>query len=235
MIREIFEKNQIALTDRQVEQFQKYYELLVDWNQKINLTSITEYQDVIWKHFLDSGLFVNCQDLVSQEQKTVLDLGTGAGFPGIPLAILIPNYEFTLVDSLRKRIDFLEIVCKELKLENVKLYHGRAEDVGKDSNFREQFDFAVSRAVADLPVLLEYCLPFVKVGGRFVSYKSRKYEEEMDRAQSAMEILHCSCQNIYEFSLEFDQSKRYLLSIEKKEETDSKYPRKPNKIKKNPL
>ena len=174
-MKRVFGKYDIFLDDEKEQKLEQYYELLLEWNKKINLTAITEYKEVIWKHFIDSALLTKSDLYQEKERKSILDMGTGAGFPGIVLAILSPEKNFTLVDSLQKRIDFLKIVVEKLKLENVKLFHGRAEDYGQKENFRNQFDFVVSRAVAELPLLLEYCIPFVKLEGYFISYKGKKY------------------------------------------------------------
>ena len=164
----------------------------------------------------------------------MIDIGTGAGFPGIPLAIMMPDTNFTLIDSLNKRIHFLEIVIDELQLKNVRLFHGRAEDYGKDNNFREQFDFCVSRAVAPLPTLLEFCSPFIKVDGNLLLYKSKKSEDEMREAKHALSELNCTISDICE--LWKDESiERYILNIKKYNQTPDKYPRRAGKPKKKPL
>lgn len=170
-----------------------------------------------------------------KEKKKVLDLGTGAGFPGMVLAILCPDYEFVLADSLNKRIEFLKVVINRLQIHNVSVIHGRAEELGRDENFRNQFDYVVSRAVAELPVLLEYCIPFVKKGGYFVSYKSRRLNEEIENADNALNMLYTKYEKKYKYELEYDHSERYLVFFRCENITDSKYPRKPKKIKTNPL
>ena len=234
-IQNIFSDKGILLTDYQVEQFEKYYELLIEWNDKINLTAITEYEDVVWKHFFDSAsIMFHVKHLQNCETIRLLDLGTGAGFPGMVLAILNPEWQITLVDSLQKRIDFLQIVASELKLDNVSMYHGRAEDYGQKQNFREQFDYVVSRAVAELPVLLEYCVPFAKVNGFFVPYKGRRYEEEIESSQNALKELACSIDRVEIYRLA-DGEERALIFVKKNFSTDDKYPRKPGKIKKKHL
>lgn len=234
-MKDIFAQNQIIIDDKQEEQFHKYYELLIEWNEKINLTAITEYEEVLWKHFIDSALLVRCELFNKKEKASVLDLGTGAGFPGIVLAILCPQYTFTLIDSLRKRIDFLEIVVRELELKNVDTFHGRAEDYGREKKFRNQFDFVVSRAVAKLPILLEYCIPFVKKNGYFVSYKGKKYEEEIFLSKKAFSKLDCNLNCVEQFLLSEKEERRYLLFINNLQLTDDKYPRKAGKPKKQPL
>lgn len=232
---EVFAENDIEITGRQAEQFQTYYELLTEWNQKINLTAITEYKEVVEKHFIDSALLMRCEKFRERKGKRVLDVGTGAGFPGMVLAILCPETSFVLIDSLRKRVDFLELVIETLQLENVQVFHGRAEDFGRNEDFRNRFDFVVSRAVAELPLLLEYCIPFVRAGGYFVSYKGRRYDEEIESAENAFEKLSCHLEAREQFSLSEEQSERFLLFIENEGNTDNKYPRKAGKPKKNPL
>lgn len=235
MIRKIFSECNIELSEKQVQQFQNYYELLTEWNRKINLTAITEYEEVIWKHFIDSALLTKSNLYQEKEKNSILDMGTGAGFPGIVLAILSPEKKFTLVDSLQKRIDFLTIVIKKLELENVILFHGRAEDYGQKENFRNQFDFVVSRAVAELPLLLEYCIPFVKVDGYFISYKGKKYKDEIDYSGNAFKKLTCQIENIEKFVLKNREEERILLFIKNNAITNSKYPRRAGKPKKKPL
>ena len=167
----------VELNEKQLSQFQKYYEMLIEWNEKINLTAITEFEEVLKKHFLDS---ISIGRLISQnEEISILDIGTGAGFPGIPIKIAFPCVKVTLLDSLNKRVNFLNEVIKELSLEGISALHGRAEDFAKKKEMREQFDFCVSRAVANLTTLSEYCIPYVKEGGSFISYKSGKVKEEI--------------------------------------------------------
>lgn len=238
MIKKIFKKNGIDITDYQEQQLQRYYDILSEWNKKINLTAITEYKDVVVKHFLDSALILKSELFVGQRlsdagDSSVLDLGTGAGFPGIVLAVLYPGYHYTLVDSLNKRIEFLHIIKEELGLDQIRLYHGRAEDFGRDPEFRNQFDFVVSRAVAELPVLLEYCIPFVKPEGYFISYKGKKCEEEIKLSQRALQELNVFVERKEQYILSGEE--RYLLFIKNLSETNQKYPRKAGKIKKNPL
>lgn len=238
MIKKIFKENGIDITDYQEQQLQRYYDILSEWNKKINLTAITEYKDVVVKHFLDSALILKSELFVGQRlsdagDSSVLDLGTGAGFPGIVLAVLYPGYHYTLVDSLNKRIEFLHIIKEELGLDQIRLYHGRAEDFGRDPEFRNQFDFVVSRAVAELPVLLEYCIPFVKPEGYFISYKGKKCEEEIKLSQRALQELNVFVERKEQYILSGEA--RYLLFIKNLSETNQKYPRKAGKIKKNPL
>lgn len=238
MIKRVFKENGIDITDYQEQQLQRYYDILSEWNKKINLTAITEYKDVVVKHFLDSALILKSELFVGQRlsdagNSSVLDLGTGAGFPGIVLAVLYPGYHYTLVDSLNKRIEFLHIIKEELGLDQIRLYHGRAEDFGRDPEFRNQYDFVVSRAVAELPVLLEYCIPFVKPEGYFISYKGKKCEEEIKLSQRALQELNVFVERKEQYILSGEE--RYLLFLKNLSETNQKYPRKAGKIKKNPL
>ncbi len=223
----------IELTDRQVSQFCQYYDLLFRWNEKINLTAITEYDLVVRKHFIDSALLIKCDVFAGGQECRILDMGTGAGFPGIVLAILCPEDSFVLMDSLQKRIEFLKTVVTELGLSNVEVVHGRAEDFGRNPEYRNQFDFVVSRAVAELPLLLEYCIPFVKKDGYFISYKGPKYREEIGNAENALKELDAKMEKIEEFDV--SEKKRYLLFVKKMEETRDKYPRRAGIPKKRPL
>ena len=177
----------IQLSERQYQQFNNYFELLIVWNKVMNLTGITEYEEVNEKHFVDSLSIVKAVDIGSIE--TVMDVGTGAGFPGIPLKIAFPHLKVTLLDSLNKRIKFLDTVISELKLEDIHTIHGRAEDYARKEEYRENFDLVVSRAVANLSTLSEYCLPYVKTGGLFIPYKSGEIEEEVKNAETALKIL----------------------------------------------
>lgn len=227
---EQFEKDlaslQIELTDRQKEQFLLYYELLIEWNSFMNLTAITEYEDVLKKHFIDSLSLVKAYPQIRTEKVNVIDIGTGAGFPGIPLKIAFPQIELTLLDSLQKRINFLNEVVNRLGLDNVDLIHGRAEDYAKPSMKREKFDLCVSRAVANLSTLSELCLPYVKKGGMFISYKSEKIAEEAEQAKNAIAILGAKIKGQNEFKLPDSDIYRNLFMIEKIKETPKRYPRK---------
>lgn len=223
----------VNLTDFQVQQFLTYYEMLIEWNEVMNLTAITDYDDVMKKHFIDSISLVKAYD-VSQE-KSVIDVGTGAGFPGLALKIAFPNLKIILLDSLNKRIQFLNEVIKKLNLSDVETIHGRAEDFARPEKLREQFDLCVSRAVANLSVLSEYCLPFVKVGGQFISYKSEKVLEEMEGAEKAISLLGGKIKNQVEFNLPDSDIYRNLFVIEKIKNTPKKYPRKAGLPSKEPL
>jgi len=223
----------VELNEKQLSQFQKYYEMLIEWNEKINLTAITEFEEVLKKHFLDS---ISIGRLISQnEEVSILDIGTGAGFPGIPIKIAFPCVKVTLLDSLNKRVNFLNEVIKELSLEGISALHGRAEDFAKKKEMREQFDFCVSRAVANLSSLTEFCLPYVKVGGCFVSYKSEKAKEELETAQNAISILGGNNVKTDEFLLPGTDFKRTFIIIKKVKETPAKYPRKAGTPIKQPL
>lgn len=223
----------IKLTDRQIEKFLLYYEMLVEWNGFMNLTAITEYDEVMKKHFIDSLSLVKAYDL-SQERK-VIDIGTGAGFPGLVLKIAFPQLEITLLDSLNKRIQFLDAVIQNLSLTGVETVHGRAEDYAKPGKLRECFDLAVSRAVSNLSTLSEYCLPFVKQGGYFISYKSEKISEETEAAQNAITLLGGKIQKQVDFTLPDSDIYRNFLLIEKVTDTPKKYPRKAGLPSKEPL
>ena len=233
-MKKIFETYGIVLSQQQEKMLNTYYELLVSENEKMNLTSITEYEDVIWKHFFDSS-FLMLDDIWKKSNSArVLDVGTGAGFPGMVLAILNPDKRFVLLDSLNKRIDFLQKVIEELSLKNVETFHGRAETFGRKEEFRNQFDFVVSRAVAELPVLMEYCIPFVKKEGYFISYKGKRQEEEIEKASHAFTELGAVFRYCKKYRLR-EEEERYLLFIQNNELTKDKYPRKDGKPKKKPL
>ncbi len=233
-MKELFSNYSIDINDKQVNKFNKYYSLLIEWNKKINLTTITDYEDVIKKHFLDSVLLLKVLKKYLFTLKNIIDVGTGAGFPGVPLAIMLPDAKFTLVDSLNKRIQFLNEVIEILEIDNINLIHARAEELGGDANYSEKYDICVSRAVAALPLLLEYCSPFIKKEGVLYMYKSVKVEEEIYSAENALSILNCSINKNILLSDE-NNFIRYILEIEKKEATPDKYPRKPGKAKKAPL
>lgn len=233
-MKRIFNLYGIFPKEEQLRQLEVYYQLLIEWNEKINLTSIIERDEVLWKHFLDSSLVMTNHLWKERDGSHVLDVGTGAGFPGLVLAILNPNKQFILLDSLKKRVDFLEVVIEQLGLDNVKAFQGRAETFGRREDFRNQFDFVVSRAVAELPVLMEYCIPFVKKDGYFISYKGKKQEEEVAHSARAFVELTAKFDHLDEYQLS-NGHKRYLLYIRNCDETNERYPRKEGKPKKNPL
>ena len=236
MIKEIFTENGIMITEEQEEMLQLYYEILVEWNVKMNLTAITDFDEVLKKHFVDSLSLVKAYDLnQSGDEITLIDIGTGAGFPGIPLKITFPNMKVTLLDSLNKRVDFLNDVINELKLEGIEAIHGRAEDYAKTGQLREKFDLCVSRAVANLSTLTEYCLPYVKLGGKFISYKSEKVIEEMKDAEYAISILGGKVDIQLSFMLPDSDLYRNLFVVAKNNHTPDKYPRKAGMASKKPL
>jgi len=223
----------IKLSKKQISQFLKYYDLLVEWNGFMNLTAITEYDEAMKKHFVDSLSLIKAFDV--SKEASVIDVGTGAGFPGLALKIAYPNLKITLLDSLNKRINFLNEVIIQLGLSGIEAIHGRAEDFAKPGRLREKFDLCVSRAVANLSTLSEYCLPYVKVGGEFISYKSEKMEEEMNAAKNAIHVLGGKIQGCEEFYLPDSDIYRNLVVIKKVKETPKKYPRKAGLPSKEPL
>lgn len=233
-MKELFSNYNIEVNNEQVEKFDNYFRLLIEWNKKINLTAIINYEDVIKKHFLDSILLLKVYSKDLFTSKNIIDVGTGAGFPGLPLAIMLPDAEFTLVDSLNKRIEFLKEVIDILKINNITLIHSRAEELGINSDHREKYDICVSRAVAALPLLLEYCSPFIKKEGVLYLYKSLKVEEEIESSKNSLFILNCSINNKILLAEEEDYQ-RCILEIKKENYTPDKYPRRPGKAKKKPL
>jgi len=223
----------VILNAQQEEQFVKYYELLMEWNKFMNLTTITEFDEVCQKHFIDSISL--CKVIDCTQRFSVLDIGTGAGFPGIPLKIIFPQLQVTLLDSQKKRINFLKEVISVLELEQIEAIHGRAEDFASPDLFREKYDVCVSRAVAKLPVLAEYCLPFVRIGGLFVAYKSDKAAEEFMAARRAISLLGGELYAQQEFVLPSSDICRTLFVVTKSAPTPEKYPRKAGVPSKEPL
>ena len=221
----------IEISDNQLEKFDKYMKFLLEWNEKINLTAIVEPDEVKIKHFLDS---LTVLKYINDEDK-VIDIGTGAGFPGIPLKIMKPDTKITLLDSLNKRINFLNIVIEELGLKNIEAIHGRAEEFARNKLYREKYDVAVSRAVANLSTLTEYMLPFVKVGGRCICMKGANVKEELDKAKNAIQELGGKIEKIDNFCLSNNDNGRNIIIIKKVKETKSKYPRKAGIPSKEPL
>ena len=226
-------KLNISIDEDQKSKFSKYYSLLLEKNKVMNLTRITDEEEIITKHFVDSLMIAKVVDM--EKVESLIDVGTGAGFPGIPIKIMWPEIKVTLLDSLDKRVGFLQEVIEELDLEGAKAIHGRAEDFGQDDNYREKFDLCASRAVADLSVLSEYCIPFVKEQGEFISYKADGSEEEIHNAKNAIEVLGGSLERIATETIPGTDIKRQFAVIRKIEKTDSKYPRKAGKPSKKPL
>ena len=223
----------ITLDENQKKQFTDFYEYLVEKNKVMNLTGITEFQEVLIKHFLDSLACVKAVDM--SRIKRIMDIGTGAGFPGVPLKIAFPHLEACLLDSLKKRVNFLEETFQMLKLENITAIHGRAEEYAKNKQYRETYDLCVSRAVSNLATLSEYCLPYVKTGGYFISYKSGTVQEEVEQAQKAVKILGGKIQDVVYFHLPDSEIQRSLVVIEKIKATPGRYPRKAGTPLKEPL
>lgn len=233
---EVFEEGlsnyQIQLSEQQKQQFIDYYEMLIEKNRVMNLTAITEFREVVTKHFIDSISLVKAYQPGSQK---MIDLGTGAGFPGIPLKIVFPDLDILLVDSLKKRLLFLDEVIQKLGLNKIRTLHGRAEDLGRDPKHREQYDLCVSRAVAKLSVLTEYCIPFVKQGGYFIPYKSGQIEEELSASKRAFQILGAEMEKMEAFDLPGTDIDRTLIVLKKIKATPKNYPRNAGKISKDPL
>lgn len=226
-MRNLFINYNVNITDEQFEKFEKYYDLLVFYNEKFNITNITEKREVFVKHFIDSILGV---DKICG--KTLIDVGSGGGFPAIPIKIMKDDLTVTMIEATGKKCNFLNAVIKELNLKNICVINGRAEDLSKDVKYRENFDVCTARAVARLNTLCEYCMPFVKVGGTFVSYKANA-QEELKEAESAIKILGGKIKDVYNYNLE--DANRTLISIEKVYKTDKKYPRGNGKERKSPL
>ncbi len=232
ILKETAEKSDIKLSEKEIDNFNTYYEMLVQWNEKMNLTALTQPDDVALKHFCDSLLLLKYADI--PKNSSLIDVGTGAGFPSLPIKIVRPDIKLCLLDSLNKRLVFLKEVVENLQLENVDIVHARAEDGANQPKLREKFDFATSRAVAQLNVLSEYCLPYVKVGGTFVAMKGKYSEEELDNSKSAIKLLGGKTEKVFKYNLA-DTSERTIINVKKVSKTDSRYPRNSGKIKSKPL
>lgn len=230
-LKEKMKRIDIDIADKQVEKFFSYMNLLIEWNQKINLTTIIEPKEIIIKHFVDCGTILK----YLKNGETIIDIGTGAGFPGIPVKILNENLNVTLVDSLNKRIIFLNEVCAALNLENIQLIHSRAEDLAKNKEYREKFDKSVSRAVANLSTLSEYDLPFIKTGGQMIAMKGFEIEEELKNAEKAINILGGKIKEVNKFTLINTDNKRSIVVIDKVKPTPKQFPRKAGKPLKKPI
>lgn len=223
----------ITISEKQAEQLYRYYEMIVEKNKVMNLTAITEFDDVVVKHFLDS-LYIS-QIIEMENVLNMIDVGTGAGFPGIPIKIVFPNIKVTLLDSLNKRVKFLNEVIDELGLKGIEAVHGRAEDYGRDNKYREKYELCVSRAVANLSSLSEYCIPFVSQKGMFISYKAGDCEDEIESSKKAVKMLGGSIESIEEMELLDTGICRVFVCIRKKQKTSGKYPRKAGVPAKEPL
>ncbi len=230
---DLFKKHEILLKNEQIEQFLQYYAILIETNKVLNLTAITDFSEVVVKHFIDSVL--NYKYFI--QNSTICDIGTGAGFPAIPLKIMRPDLNFTLVDSLNKRINFLNTVISLLKLKNITTIHSRAQELQEHNVSRETFDYTIARAVAPLNILAEYCIPYTKTGGEFVALKSLNCENELHNAKNALKTLNSSIISIekYNLSLNNEIFERNIIYIKKDDKTPSKYPRPKNLIKTKPL
>ena len=221
----------IEISEEQIEKFNKYMSFLLEWNEKINLTAITQPEDVKLKHFIDS---LTALKYIKDNDK-IIDIGTGAGFPGIPIKIMRENTDITLLDSLNKRINFLNIVIENLKLKNIQALHGRAEEIARNKLYREKYDIAISRAVANLSTLSEYMLPFVRVGGKCICMKGANVNKELEEAQNAIKELGGEIEKVDNFYLSNKDNERNIVVIKKVKETKSKYPRKAGTPSKEPL
>lgn len=239
-LKERLMKSKISLGEQQIEQLLIYFKMLVERNKVMNLTAITEFEEVVDKHFVDSLSIIHIfggyeAAEIALNGKRLIDLGTGAGFPGIPLKIAFPKLEVTMIDSLNKRIGFINDVIEALQLDSAAAYHGRAEDYGRNADYREKFDICVSRAVANLSTLAEYCMPFVKVSGMFIPYKSGNISEELSQAGRAVKVLGGKINEVKSFTLPETDIERTLVIIEKISQTKKAYPRKAGKPSKEPI
>jgi 16S rRNA (guanine527-N7)-methyltransferase len=232
LFKQMLEEKGISLSPQQLDQFELYYQLLVEWNEKMNLTAITEKPDVYLKHFFDSITPAFYHDF--SKPQSICDVGAGAGFPSIPLKICFPHLKVSIVDSLQKRITFLNHLASQLELEDVAFYHDRAETFGR-REVRESFDLVIARAVARLSVLSELCLPLVKVGGIFVAMKGASAQEELEQGKTAIHVLGGDVASVQRFTLPIEESERTIIFVEKKRKTPKKYPRKPGVPNKLPI
>ncbi len=223
----------LPLSDQQKKQFERYFELLVEWNEKINLTAITDKEEVYLKHFYDSIAPI-LQGLIPNETIKLLDIGAGAGFPSLPMKILYPQLDVTIIDSLNKRINFLQLLAQELDFDDVHFYHGRAEDFAQDKKFRAQYDFVTARAVARMQVLTELTIPYLQVGGKLLALKASNAPEELLEAKNALNLLFSKVEDNLSYALP-NGDPRYITVVEKKKETPNKYPRKAGMPNKRPL
>jgi 16S rRNA (guanine527-N7)-methyltransferase len=228
-----FEQLNISVSNKTVLKFEKYMKLILEWNQKVNLTAITEESDFINKHFIDSILCADFAEL--KNAKTIIDVGTGAGFPGVPLALVFPEKQFLLIDSVGKKLKVLKEILNNLEISNVELLHTRAEDLAHKEEYREKFDLCVSRAVANLAALTEYCLPFISIGGTFISYKGPGVSEELKESASAIKLLGGDAGEIRKINLEGFGLDHNMIVIKKKRKTPEKYPRKAGMPSKEPI
>ena len=228
---EYAKKIDIDINEEQINKFYDYMNLLIEWNNKINLTAITDYNEIILKHFVDSLTINKC----IKENNYVVDVGTGAGFPGIPLKIIRDDIKIVLVDSLNKRINFLNEVIKELNLKNIETVHARAEEFGRNKKYRQKFDIATSRAVANLSTLSEYIIPLVKINGRCICMKGKEIKEELKDSLNAIKVLGGKVENVEEFELADNDINRSIIYILKEKDTPNKYPRKAGTPSKDPI
>lgn len=233
LLKERLKDISIQLDDNKRNQFMEFYKLLIEWNQYMNLTAITEYEEVVEKHFVDSLSIVKAINLC--EIENIIDIGTGAGFPGIPIKIIYPHLKVTLLDSLNKRVKFLNTIIEKLELKNINVIHGRAEDYAKQKEYREKYELCVSRAVANLSTLSEYCIPYISVGGMFISYKSDEIDEELLKSKNAVKILGAKISDVIRFQLPGTDIRRTFIKIEKIKNTPKIYPRRAGIPGKEPL
>ncbi|HBH12806.1 MAG: Ribosomal RNA small subunit methyltransferase G [Clostridiales bacterium 38_11] len=229
----LFRQSDIAITTQQINQFLDYEKLILKWNQNINITAITRSRDIYIKHFIDSAV-IN-QYIGNNQPYSMIDVGTGGGFPGIPMKIMDETIQLTLLDSLKKRIAFLQAVVENLELKEVKLMHGRAEDFGSNVDFREKYDVATSRAVASINILAEYCLPFVKIGGVFIALKGENIEDELKNGEKAVKLLGGEVSSVIQYVIPGTDIGRSVVIIKKMDNTPEKYPRKAGTPSRKPL